>query len=148
MTHTQPDLTIYYDWTPADMLEVKLPDPDAFLKIKETLTRVGIASKKDKTLWASCAILHRQGRYYILHFKELFALDGRPTNITLDDIQRRNTIASLLEEWGLCQVLADKKTLKTTTMANIKVIPHREKHSWTLLSKYTMRSERAKENRQ
>jgi hypothetical protein len=141
MTHQTPDMTIYYDWTPANMLEVTLPNPDDFLKIKETLTRVGVASKKDKTLWASCAILHRQGRYYILHFKELFALDGRVTDMTLDDIQRRNTIAKLLEQWGLCKVVSDTE-LSTTTLSNIKVIPHREKNEWTLLSKYTMRSER------
>lgn len=141
MTHQTPDMTIYYDWTPANMLEVTLPNPDDFLKIKETLTRVGVASKKDKTLWASCAILHRQGRYYILHFKELFALDGRVTDMTLDDIQRRNTIAKLLEQWGLCKVVSDTE-LSTVTLSNIKVIPHREKNEWTLLSKYTMRSER------
>jgi hypothetical protein len=141
MTHQTPDMTIYYDWTPANMLEVTLPNPDDFLKIKETLTRVGVASKKDKTLWASCAILHRQGRYYILHFKELFALDGRVTDMTLDDIQRRNTIAKLLEQWGLCHVVSETE-LSTVTLSNIKVIPHREKNEWTLLSKYTMRSER------
>lgn len=123
------------------MLEVTLPNPDDFLKIKETLTRVGVASKKDKTLWASCAILHRQGRYYILHFKELFALDGRLTDMTLDDIHRRNTIAKLLEQWGLCKVVSDAE-LPTATLSNIKVIPHREKAEWALLSKYTMRSER------
>lgn len=142
MTHPNTtDMTIYYDWSPNRMLEVTLPDPDAFLKIKETLTRVGVASKKDKTLWASCAILHRQGRYYILHFKELFALDGRPTDMTLDDINRRNTISKLLEQWGLCTIV-DRSVLQTVNLSNIKVIPHREKHEWTLLSKYTMRSER------
>lgn len=123
------------------MLEIDLPDPDAFLKIKETLTRIGVASKKDKKLWASCAILHRQGRYYILHFKELFVLDGRPSDITIEDIKRRNTIAKLLEQWGLCSVVYTG-ALPQASMSNIKVVPHREKGEWTLLSKYTMRSER------
>jgi hypothetical protein len=143
MNMNNSTMTIYYDWTVNSMLEIELPDPDAFLKIKETLTRIGVASKTDNTLWASCAILHRQGRYYVLHFKELFALDGRPTNITLEDIQRRNTIAKLLEQWGLCKVLSTE-ALPTTSMSNIKVIPHREKGNWTLLSKYTMRSERVR----
>lgn len=133
----------YYSWTPAKMLEVTLPDPDAFLKIKETLTRIGIASKSDKTLWASCAILHRQGRYYIMHFKELFSLDGRPTDITFEDIKRRNTIAKLLEQWDLCTIVGDSN-LPQTNMANIKVVPYKEKKEWKLLSKYTMRSDRAK----
>lgn len=136
------DLAIYYDWSSSKMLEITLPDPDSFLKIKETLTRIGIASKKDNVLWASCAILHRQGRYYILHFKELFALDGRPTDITLEDVYRRNTIAKLLQQWGLCKIVQDSSSLKTTNLSNIKVIPHREKGNWELKSKYTMRSER------
>jgi hypothetical protein len=123
------------------MLEIELPDPDAFLKIKETLTRIGIASKKDKVLWSSCAILHRQGRYYILHFKELFALDGRPSDITHEDVKRRNTIAKLLQQWGLCTIVTTS-ALPEAGMGNIKVVPHREKGEWTLLSKYTMRSER------
>lgn len=144
MTQNNNDVTIYYDWSPENMLEITLPDPDAFLKIKETLTRVGVASKKDKTLWASCAILHRQGRYYILHFKELFALDGRPTDMSIDDIGRRNTIAKLLEQWGLCKIVGDSSALPVSNLSNIKVIPHREKHEWTLLSKYTMRSERSR----
>lgn len=141
MSYYSDDLTIYYDWSPDKMLEIILPDPDAFLKIKETLTRIGIASKREKVLWASCAILHRQGRYYILHFKELFQLDGRPTDMTMDDFKRRNTIAKLIEEWGLCEIV-DKNPLPTCNMSNIKVVPHSKKSEWELKSKYTMRSER------
>ena len=144
MNNTSTDLTVYYEWSPSKMLEVELPDPDAFLKIKETLTRIGVASKKDKTLWASCAILHRQGKYYILHFKELFALDGRTTDLSTDDINRRNTIAKLLEQWGLCKIVGGTGMLTTTNLSNIKVIPHREKSEWRLCTKYTMRSERNK----
>lgn len=135
------ELTIYYEWSPDKMLEIVLPDPDAFLKIKETLSRIGVASKKEKILWASCAILHRQGKYYILHFKELFQLDGRPTDMTLDDFKRRNTIAKLIEEWGLCSIVT-KENLPISNMSNIKVVPYREKSEWDLRSKYTMRSER------
>lgn len=137
------EMTIFYDWSPDQMLEIELPDPDSFLKIKETLTRIGIASKREKKLWSSCAILHKQGRYYILHFKELFCLDGRPTDFTIEDVRRRNTIAKLLEQWGLCKVVHKGKLL-TTNMNNIKVIPYSEKSQWELLSKYTMRSERNK----
>lgn len=135
------DLTIYYEWSPDKMLEIILPDPDAFLKIKETLTRIGIASKKDKILWASCAILHRQGKYYILHFKELFQLDGRPTDMTLDDLKRRNTIAKLIEQWGLCEIVT-KEYLPISDMSNIKVVSYKDKSDWSLKTKYTMRSER------
>lgn len=141
MFSSSNDLTIYYDWSPDKMLEISLPDPDAFLKIKETLSRIGVASKQNKVLWASCAILHRQGKYYILHFKELFQLDGRPTDMTVDDFKRRNTIAKLIEEWGLCTIVS-KGNLPTSNMSNIKVVPYREKSEWELKSKYTMRSER------
>jgi hypothetical protein len=135
------DLCIYYDWSPTKLLEIQLPDPDSFLKIKETLTRIGVASKKDPILWASCAILHRQGKYYILHFKELFALDGKSSDISVDDIARRNTIAKLLEQWGLCKIVTTEQ-LHLTNLSNIKVIPYKEKQNWELRSKYTMRSER------
>lgn len=141
MSNDFHDLQIYYDWSPLNLLEISLPDPDSFLKIKETLTRIGVASKKDNTLWASCAILHRQGKYYITHFKELFALDGKVADITMEDIARRNTIAKLLEQWGLCTVVSSTP-LQLTNMSNIKVIPYREKQNWNLRSKYTMRSER------
>ena len=95
---------IYYDWSPDSMLEVMLPEPDNFLKVRETLTRIGVASRKDKTLYQSCHILHKQGRYFIVHFKELFALDGKPTNFSDEDKARRNTIANLLAEWELIDI--------------------------------------------
>lgn len=131
-----------YNWNTSRLLEVTLPNPDAFLKIKETLTRIGVASKSEKVLWASCSILHRQGRYYIVHFKELFSLDGRPTDISAEDIKRRNTIAKLLEQWGLCDIVT-QEILQQTNMSNIKVVPFREKQDWDLRSKYTMKSDRS-----
>ena len=133
--------TDLYPWSADSMLEVSLPDPDSFLKIRETLSRIGVASKQDKTLWQSVHILHRAGRYYLTHFKEMFALDNRPADINYDDIYRRNTIALLLEEWGLCAILS-KEGMKSTSMANIKIVSYKSKKEWTLLSKYTMRSDR------
>jgi hypothetical protein len=100
---------IYYDWTPESMLEVVLPEPDNFLKVRETLTRIGIASRKENKLYQSCHILHKQGRYYIVHFKELFALDGKPTDISENDLSRRNAIAKLLQDWGLVKVVNIKQ---------------------------------------
>lgn len=130
---------IYYDWNPASMLEVELSTPDNFLKVKETLTRIGIASKKEKKLYQSCHILHKQGRYYITHFKEMFCLDGKFSSITVDDIDRRNAIAQLLEEWGLVKIV-DSSMCKHSPMAmsRIKVLPYREKDEWVLESKYTI----------
>ena len=133
--------TDFYPWSSETMLEVSLPDPDSFLKIRETLSRIGVASKQDKTLWQSAHILHRQGRYFITHFKEMFALDNRPSDIIYDDIYRRNTIALLLEEWGLCTILS-KDGIKSTSMSNIKIVPYKSKKEWNLISKYTMRSDR------
>lgn len=121
------------------LLEITLPNDDDFLKIKETLTRIGIASKKDKTLYQSCHILHKRGRYYVVHFKELFLLDGRASEFTEDDMARRNTIALLLEEWGLVNIV--DRNLISTLLAptnQIKIISHKEKSEWMLISKYTV----------
>lgn len=136
---------IYYDWSPESMLEVILPEPDNFLKVKETLTRIGIASKKDKTLYQSCHILHKQGRYFIVHFKELFALDGKEANITENDIERRNTIACLLEDWELLKIANSSKATKNTSMSQIKVVSFSEKEDWNLVTKYNIGKKRNKE---
>jgi len=121
------------------LIEVKLEREDDFLKVKETLTRIGVASKKDQTLWQSCHILHKQGKYYIVHFKELFALDGKPSNFAEEDVARRNTIANLIAEWGLV-VLCDinKSKNPTAPLSQIKVLPYKEKAEWTLTAKYSI----------
>ena len=129
---------IYYDWTPDSMLEVSLPTPDAFLKVMETLTRMGIASKKENKLYQSAHILHKKGRYYIVHFKELFILDGKESSITQDDIDRRNAIASLLDEWGLLTVLVPLPGNPKAALAQIKVLAFKEKSNWQLIPKYTI----------
>ena len=129
---------IYYDWTPDSMLEVTLPEPDNFLKVRETLTRIGIASRKDKKLFQSCHILHKQGKYYIVHFKELFALDGKESNITANDVERRNTIAGLLQDWGLLKVLDAAKADPKASLSQIKVVSHKEKEEWELVPKYNI----------
>ncbi len=124
-------------------VEVKLPSPEHFLKIKETLTRVGIASKKDKILYQSCHILHKQGRYAILHFKELFILDGKENNFSDEDRARRNTIVNLLEEWGLVNTLdASKAEDPIAPLSNIKILSHKEKADWQLLTKYQIGKKR------
>lgn len=122
-----------------DMLEVTLAEKDDFLKVRETLTRIGVASKKEKVLYQSCHILHKQGKYYIVHFKELFALDGKPTDITENDVARRNTIAILLEDWGLLK-LVDKQRAEElkVNISQIKIIGYREKDEWTLTPKYNI----------
>jgi hypothetical protein len=120
------------------MLEVTLPEPDNFLKVRETLTRIGIASRKDKKLYQSCHILHKQGRYYIVHFKELFALDGKESNITSNDVERRNTIAGLLQDWGLLKVLDVSKADPKASLSQIKVVSHKEKEEWELVPKYSI----------
>ena len=129
---------IYYDWTPESMLEVVLPEPDNFLKVRETLTRIGIASRKDKKLYQSCHILHKQGRYFIVHFKELFALDGKESNITANDVERRNTIANLLQDWGLLKILHASKAEQKASLSQIKVVSHKEKNEWELVPKYNI----------
>ena len=122
-----------------DMVEVLLIEKDDFLKVKETLTRIGLASKKDNTLYQSCHILHKQGKYYIVHFKELFALDGKPSDISDNDIQRRNTIANLMAEWGLVKLVdADKTKDNVAPLSQIKILPFKDKNDWQLVSKYTI----------
>jgi hypothetical protein len=129
---------IYYDWTPDSMLEVTLAEPDNFLKVRETLTRIGIASKKDNTLYQSCHILHKQGRYFIVHFKELFALDGKDSNITSGDIERRNAIAGLLQDWDLLKIVVAAKAEQKASLSQIKVVAFKEKNEWNLVAKYNI----------
>ena len=129
---------ILYDWSIDKMVEVKLNQPDDFLKIKETLTRIGIASKKDKTLYQTCHILHKKSKYYIISFKEIFNIEGKPSTLTLEDVARRNRIVSLLDDWGLCQVLDPELIANKASMSSIKVVPYREKDTWTLISKYQL----------
>ena len=124
------------EWVPADMLEVTLNEPDDFLKIRETLTRIGVASRKDQKLYQSCHILHKQGRYFIVHFKELF--DGKPSNLIENDIQRRNTISTLLSDWGLVTMIKPSQAADTAPLRQIKVIPFKEKSEWELCPKYNI----------
>ena len=124
------------DWSPAAMLEITLKEPDDFLKVRETLTRIGVASRKDKKLFQSCHILHKQGRYFIVHFKELFELDGKSTNIVSNDINRRNTIANLLQDWGLINVISELG--EVAPLSQIKVLSYSEKGDWTLETKYNI----------
>ena len=122
-----------------NMIEVKLKEGDDFLKVRETLTRIGVASRKDKTLYQSCHILHKQGRYFIVHFKELFALDGKPSNFTESDISRRNTIANLITEWGLVKLVEPDKSLDPVSpLSQIKVLPYKDKDDWNLIAKYNI----------
>ena len=125
-------------WSPADMLEVTIKQPDDFLKVRETLTRIGVASRKDKTLFQSCHILHKQGKYYITHFKELFALDGKNSTLSLNDIQRRNTIALLLQDWSLIDVVNKTLVEDKAPLSQIKVLPFKEKSEWNLVAKYNI----------
>ena len=128
------------NWTQEDMLEVGLKDPDDFLKVRETLSRIGVASRKERTLYQSCHILHKQGRYFIVHFKELFALDGKNTNLSENDIARRNTIANLLKDWGLVDIIS---TLgEAAPLSQIKVLSFKEKDEWTLETKYNIGSKK------
>jgi hypothetical protein len=126
---------IYYDWKSDSMLEVLLEEPDNFLKVRETLTRIGVASRKDKKLFQSCHILHKQGRYFIVHFKELFALDGKPSDISINDIERRNAIAQLLQDWELLK-LVKKMESDVSILSQIKIVSYKEKHEWQLVPKY------------
>jgi hypothetical protein len=127
------------DWSPSQMLEIHLNDPDDFLKVKETLTRIGVSSKRDEnTLFQSCHILHKQGRYFIVHFKELFLLDGKPSTLTQDDLARRNTIATLLSDWNLCSIVNQSAITGVASLKQIKIIPHRDKANWKLESKYSI----------
>ena len=123
-------------WTGDLMLEVKLKEADDFLKVRETLSRIGVASRKERKLYQSCHILHKQGRYFIVHFKELFALDGKPTNISLNDLERRNTIAGLLEDWDLVKIIGNSE--HKAPLSQIKVLSYREKDEWILETKYNI----------
>ena len=126
------------DWTTSSMLEVSLNEPDDFLKIRETLTRIGVASRKDQKLFQSCHILHKQGRYFIVHFKELFLLDGKPSSLLENDVQRRNTIATLLADWGLVTIMKPESSKDLAPLRQIKVIPFKEKTQWELCPKYNI----------
>ena len=136
MTHDL--INIKVDIDSYDPLEIKLVNPDDFLKVRETLTRIGIASRKDQTLYQSCHILHKQGRYFIVHFKELFALDGKVADISLNDLQRRNTIAHLLEDWGLIDIIDPDACVDAAPLSQIKVLSFAEKREWNLVTKYNI----------
>ena len=133
-------------WAPDDMLEISLNEPDDFLKVRETLTRIGVASRKDNKLFQSCHILHKQGRYFIVHFKELFLLDGKPSNLVENDIQRRNTIATLLADWGLVSILKPELAKDIAPLRQIKVIPFKDKKDWELCPKYNIGNTAPKES--
>lgn len=126
------------EWNPDKMLEVTIKQPDDFLKVRETLTRIGVASRKDKTLYQSCHILHKQGRYFIVHFKELFALDGKKANLSINDVQRRNRIIQLLSDWGLITILKPETITDIAPLNQIKVIAYKEKGDWILETKYNI----------
>lgn len=126
------------EWTASSMLEVTLDEPDDFLKVRETLTRIGVASRKDNTLFQSCHILHKQGRYFIVHFKELFLLDGKKSNLEENDIARRNTIATLMSDWGLLSIDNKDQAQPLAPLRQIKIIPFKEKVKWTLQPKYNI----------
>ena len=130
-------------WNPEQMLEIKLKEPDDFLKVRETLSRIGVASRKEKKLYQSCHILHKQGSYYLVHFKELFALDGKQTNISSNDIARRNSIAQLLKDWGLIEVVGNIEN--KAPLSQIKVISFKEKGEWVLETKYNTGNKRSNE---
>ena len=126
------------EWTPTNMLEVTLNEPDDFLKIRETLTRIGIASRKDNKLYQSCHILHKQGRYFIVHFKELFLLDGKKSNLEENDVARRNTIATLMSDWGLLTIEGRDKLEPIAPLRQIKIISFKDKNQWNLCPKYNI----------
>ncbi len=128
------------NWTQEQMLEVTLKEPDDFLKVRETLSRIGVASRKERTLYQSCHILHKQGRYFIVHFKELFLLDGKPSNLIENDIERRNTITTLLSDWGLFEIVNTEQAVSKAPLRQIKVIPHKDKSLWELCTKYNIGS--------
>ena len=129
---------IEVQWQPSDMVEVSLSEPDDFLKVRETLTRIGVASRKERKLYQSCHILHKQGRYYIVHFKELFALDGKKTNFTVNDVQRRNRITQLLSDWGLVSVVEAERIEDIAPLNQNKVLSFKDKDDWILESKYNI----------
>ena len=127
-----------HKWSPDQMVEVTLKEPDDFLKVRETLTRIGVASRKEKKIYQSCHILHKQGKYYIVHFKELFALDGKRANLFVNDVQRRNRIAQLLKDWGLIELVDNSVVEDCAPLSQIKVLSYKDKGEWTLESKYNI----------
>ena len=127
-----------YSWSPDQMIEVTLKEPDDFLKVRETLTRIGVASRKEKKIYQSCHILHKQGKYYIVHFKELFALDGKRANLFVNDVQRRNRISQLLSDWGLIEIVDAEKIADAAPLSQIKVLSYKDKNDWTLESNYNI----------
>ena len=134
MTTTEPTV----QWSQDQMVEVLLNEPDDFLKVRETLTRIGVASRKEKKLYQSCHILHKQGKYFIVHFKELFALDGKFANLTINDVQRRNRITRLLSDWGLISILKEESIQDIAPLNQIKVLPYKDKNEWKLEQKYNI----------
>ena len=134
------------NWSPESMLEVTLKQPDDFLKIRETLSRIGVASRKDKTLFQSCHILHKQGKYYIVHFKELFALDGKKATLIQNDIQRRNTVAVLLQDWNLLNIVKPENAEDKAPLSQIKIIAFKEKSEWNLQAKYNIGKKSSENN--
>ena len=132
------------NWTPDQMVEVILNEPDDFLKVRETLTRIGVASRKEKKIYQSCHILHKQGRYYLVHFKELFALDGKHANLTLNDVQRRNRIVQLIADWGLVTILKPENITDIAPLNQIKVLAYKEKDEWILETKYNIGAKKKK----
>ena len=138
-------MELEYLWSPEKMVEVLLSEPDDFLKVRETLTRIGVASRKEKKLYQSCHILHKQGKYYIVHFKELFALDGKKANLSMNDVQRRNRIIQLLSDWGLVTILKPDVVSDIAPLNQIKVIAYKEKGDWILETKYNIGKKKAPE---
>ena len=134
------------DWAPTQMVEVILNEPDDFLKVRETLTRIGVASRKEKKLYQSCHILHKQGRYYLVHFKELFALDGKHANLTVNDVQRRNRITQLIADWGLVTIVNPDQVSDIAPLNQIKVLSYKEKDEWILETKYNIGKKKAVED--
>ena len=126
------------NWSQSQMVEIRLNEPDDFLKVRETLTRIGVASRKEKKLYQSCHILHKQGKYFIVHFKELFALDGKYANLTINDVQRRNRITRLLSDWGLISVIKEESIQDIAPLNQIKVLPYKDKNEWKLEQKYNI----------
>jgi|TARA_B000000557_G_C20417436_1_gene293130 hypothetical protein len=135
-----------YDWSPSKMIEVTLAEPDDFLKVRETLTRIGVASRKEQKLYQSCHILHKQGKYFIVHFKELFALDGKKANLSINDFQRRNRIVQLLADWGLVHVMSSNLIDDIAPLNQIKVISYKEKGNWKLETKYNIGKKKTTES--
>ena len=133
------------NWAPSQMVEITLNEPDDFLKVRETLTRIGVASRKEKKIYQSCHILHKQGKYYLVHFKELFALDGKRANLTINDVQRRNRIAQLLADWGLISITDLQKIQDIAPLNQIKVLSYKDKGDWILETKYNIGAKKKKE---